>query len=348
MNRQLTALSGLAILLVVLHHTIDLQITWLQTAGVVLPHDWAFYTLIVLHRLGKVAVPLFLFISGSFIAYAARGNPPKLSWHTVQSALRRLIWPYVVWSALFYLLVFFQRHESQSAVGYVKSLAVGYPFHFVPLLIFFYAISVPLAAVAKRYGLALIVLIALYQLFLIIVEYPGTLNVTLPGGSQILSLPILGKTLALWGIYFPLGLVYALNLKRIQPWLQRIWPLLVALTIIFYGLDVLHTAGIVRLPMAVHLYPLTFVMLVPLIKRNWIPQVTQVEYLGKRSYGLYLTHLLVIDLALTAIRDLLPGLTSFPLLIAAPVFIMALAIPLLMMNLLSATPTRVAHPYVFG
>jgi peptidoglycan/LPS O-acetylase OafA/YrhL len=89
-------------------------------------------------------------------------------------------------------------------------------------------------------------------------------------------------------------------------------------------------------------------MLVPLIKRNWIPKVTQVEYLGKRSYGLYLTHLLVIDLALTAIRDLLPGLTSFPLLIVAPVLIIALAIPLLMMNLLSATPTRVAHPYVFG
>jgi peptidoglycan/LPS O-acetylase OafA/YrhL len=120
------------------------------------------------------------------------------------------------------------------------------------------------------------------------------------------------------------------------------------LTLVFYVVDVLHTGGLINFPLAVHFYPLTFVLLVPLIKRNWIPKVSQLEYVGKRSYGVYLVHLLVIDVALWAIHDSMPGLNGFPILVALPVFILALAIPLWIMHLLSAPSTRFVHHYVFG
>jgi peptidoglycan/LPS O-acetylase OafA/YrhL len=353
MQRQLVALSGLAILLVVLHHSIDMQISGLSESGIGLPTGWQLYLLAGLHRLGKVAVPLFLFISGGFIAYAARGNPPKLSWSNVQAALRRIIWPYLLWSIIFYVLVFFQRHESYSVAGYLKNLVVGYPFHFVPLLIFFYAISPLLTYTVKRFGLALIVLLAIGQLALITVEFPGALAVSGPEWMHHLSPPVIGHTLALWGIYFPLGLFCSLNFKYVQPWLQRLrWPL-IALTLTFFLLDVLHTAAVIHLPVAVHIYPLTFVLLAPLIKRNFIPKVEAHEYVGKRSYGLYLTHLLVIHLALSAVQEFVPlspgiWLLATPLLLVAPLFILGVALPLLVMHLLSAPPIRIAHRYVFG
>jgi fucose 4-O-acetylase-like acetyltransferase len=337
-----------AILLVVLHHAIDLEIAWLSKAGIALQSDWQLFTLVFFHRLGKVAVPLFLFVSGSFIAYAARGNPPKLSWQSVQSALRRLLLPYLVWSLLFYALIYFQRGERYDLVGYAKNLLVGYPFHFVPLLIFYYAISVPLARIAKSYGLLLIAALAVGQLWFIGVEYPGTLGFDLPGWAQQLSVPVLGGTLALWAIYFPLGMVYSLNSKSIQPWLERArWPLL-AFTLIFFGLDVLHTANTLHMPLAVHLYPLSFVLLMMLVKRQEIPKVEAFEYLGKRSYGLYLTHLIVIDVVIWVLQGALPSLLTYPLLVVLPIFALALTSPLLMMAAVAATPTRNVHRYVFG
>jgi peptidoglycan/LPS O-acetylase OafA/YrhL len=348
MNRQLAALSGLAIILVVLHHTIDLEVAWFREAGITLAQDWRLFTLVTLHRLGKVAVPLFLFISGGFIAYAVRGNPPRLSWQSVSSALRRLIWPYALWSVIFYIMVYFQRAESYSLMGYLKNLAVGYPFHFVPLLIFFYAISPLLAYLAKRMGFALLALFALGQLLLIGVEFPGILGFTFPAWSRYLSLPVLGETMALWGIYFPLGLIFALRIKEIQPWIHRFRWLLLACTLSFFVLDVLHTLTIVRMPIAVHVYPFTAVLLTPLIRRNWIPLLGEHEYVGKRSYGLYLTHLLIVNLALLGIEGFAPWLFNYPLLLVGPVFVLALGIPLLVMHLLSAPPTRNTYRYVFG
>lgn len=348
MNRQFPALSGIAIALVVLHHTIDLQLGWFADLGIPMAGTWQGNTLVVLHRLGKVAVPLFLFVSGSFIAYAAQGNPPRLSWQTVRSALTRLAWPYLLWSCVFYVMVFAQKGEVHSPLGYVKSLLVGYPFHFVPLLAAYYAIAPFLARFAKRYGVWLLAAILAAQIVLINLVYPGTWGFTFPASFSALVPPVLGGTFALWGIYFPLGLVYSLNAKRVQPWLRRaMWPLL-ALTLLFYGLDVLHTAGLLHAPYAVHIYPLTFLGLAPLVKRNAIPAVKQFEEIGKRSYGLYLTHLIVISLIYWAIGAFAPQLFRYPLALTPPVFALALGLPLLLMRATAHLPNRGAYRYAFG
>ena len=74
MNRQFAALSGVAMLLIVLNHTIEM--------GTKVPLSYGFpavagplrVALSVLQGLGVFAVPTFLFISGAFIAYAARAS----------------------------------------------------------------------------------------------------------------------------------------------------------------------------------------------------------------------------------------------------------------------------------
>ncbi len=349
MNRQLAALSGVAMVLVVLHHAIDLQLSWLQQAGQELT-GWQFGALVLLHRLGKFAVPTFLFVSGAFVAYAARGNPPHLSWHSVGMTLRRLLWPYLIWSVLFYAWIFWRRGDAYSALGYVKNLLVGYPYHFIPLLLFYYGVSPLIARAARRHGYLLLAAIGLYQLFLINLEFPGSLGFTFPvsGALGLLVPPILGETVALWGIYFPLGLVYSLKARELTPRVARLRAPLVAATVLFFLLDVLHTAGVIHAPLAVHLYPFTFLWLVPFIQRSAIPQVRQFEAVGKRSYGLYLTHLLVIDAAYFFVNHFAAGLFAHPLPLALLVFFLALAIPLLGMAGMTASPARRAYRFAFG
>lgn len=348
MSRQYVALSGLAMVLIVLHHSIDVYVGWLPAHGMELADGWQSLVLVVFHRLGKAAVPLFLFVSGSFIAYAARGNPPRLSWNTARSSILRLLWPYLLWSAVFYVLIFWQHNEVYSPFGYVKNLLVGYPFHFIPLLLFFYAISPLLAPVSRRYGLPLVLLVGLYQAVLISIEFPGTFGIYPPQWAEFLSPPVLGHTLALWAIYFPLGMVVSLNLTKAKPHLRRAIWFLIPFTLVFYLLDVLHTANFLDMPAAVHVYPLTVVLIAPLVNRNSIPRVKELEIVGKSTYGLYLTHLIVIDLSLMAIFAVLPALLSFPIPMVIVLFALASAIPLATMNFVATGRTRVAYRYVFG
>ena len=96
MNRQYGALSGVAIFLIVLNHAIHFG---LQTSPVGPPWLGA---LIALQALGAFAVPVFLFVSGAFLAYAAK----EFSVTFIRSSLERILWPYVIWSGIFYTLMY--------------------------------------------------------------------------------------------------------------------------------------------------------------------------------------------------------------------------------------------------
>ena len=348
MSRQFAALRGLAILTVVFYHTIAL--------GVAIPREWGYppiegvarIVLLWLQQFGYLAVPTFLFISGCFVSYAAAGTPPKLSWKTVLSNLKRVWWPYLLWSIVFYAIVYFQRNETYSAPGYIKQLITGYPFNFVPILVFWIALSPILVQLARRFSGVLIAIILLYQMFLLNLEYPGILGFTFPAWANWLKPPVLHFTLAVWGIYYPLGLIYSVNAKSIAPWLQKSKVALWAITGVFFVLGFLSMAEILGFQLANYVYPLTFVLLLPTIKRDMIPWVRQLEEVGKHSYGLYLTHLITLDLALVAVNALLPNLLNFRIWLMPPLFILALMIPLAVMSYVARSPARGLYRYVFG
>ena len=90
MNRQFPALSGLAMLLIVLNHTIEMGTSVPVQVGYP-PVEGAMRTVLsLLQGLGVFAVPTFLFISGTFVAYAARGEPPKLTGKFLKNSLSHI------------------------------------------------------------------------------------------------------------------------------------------------------------------------------------------------------------------------------------------------------------------
>jgi peptidoglycan/LPS O-acetylase OafA/YrhL len=348
MNRQFGALSGLAIILVVLNHSIHMSVLVPQQLGYHPVDGIGGLLLIALQQLGTCAVPTFLFISGCFVVYGARNSTVWQSYKSTWARLPHILWPYAVWSVAFYILVYEQSNEHYTFFGYIKNLLVGYPFNFVPLLVLYYLLSPLLVRLGKRYGAVLIGVVGIYQLILINLLIPNALGFQFPDWMRVLVPRVVSATLADWAIYFPLGIVYGLHSKSLLPWLQKLRWVSVAAAIILLALRILNEAAILHVPLAGSLAPLPLMALIPLIKRDSIPMAQQLEWVGKMSYGLYLTNLIVADATIWLIQYALPGLLESQIVIEPLMFVAALGIPLIVMKTLSQLPIRGAYRYVFG
>jgi peptidoglycan/LPS O-acetylase OafA/YrhL len=344
MNRQFTALRGVAMLIVVLSHTIDMGTQALLKSGSQAMTPTTQGILGVLRTLGYLAVPIFLFIAGTFVAYAARGEPPRLTWKFLRKGLSHVWWPYVVWSAVFYLVLLVQFRETYTAFGYVKNLIVGYPYNFVPLLLLMYFLSPLLVAVAKRHGWLVIIAVGGYQLLLLCLMRAEALSMT---RITFLIPKIFGKTLTQWGVFFPLGIVYTLHMRTMLPYLDRLkWVLTAAATTLFF-LGAINW-NVIQLPVAAYFLPGPVVLLLPLIRRDQIPLVNWLETVGKRSYGLYLIHIIVLDLALAAAGAFAGWTFRYPIALLPCIYAVTLSIPLFLMERIERSPARTISKYVLG
>jgi surface polysaccharide O-acyltransferase-like enzyme len=337
MNRQYGALSGIAIALILVNHAMHFGLE-------VAPVEGAWLGFVVfLQALGAFAVPAFLFISGAFVCYAAN----ELSLTFLRNSLERILWPYVLWSLAFFLVAWAAGREAVTPVGVAKHLVVGYPYHFVPLLTVWYVLSPLVVRAGRRYGTWLVCGIAVYQAALLVVRFPVLFGVPTPSWAFLLKLPVLFKPLSDWAIYFPLGLVLALHNSRVKPTLARLRPLLVAATAGLFAGGLLNAYGIVHAPWARFVAPLPLMFVLPTIDRNAIPWLSRFEALGRRSYGVYLTHFVALNVA-AWIAAGLPA-THVPALLYPTFFVVALGASLGLMELLARPgPLRWAYRYLFG
>jgi len=350
MNRQYLALLGLAIVIVVFYHISYMVNDIPQEFGYPPIGGRMSTLLVILRQPGVFAVPTFLFISGSFFAYAsqARGKGTRFAYKVSWENIKHVFWPYLIWSIAFYIAIYIGRDETYTIQGYIKNLIVGYPYHFIPILVFYYAIAPILVLLSKRFGLIVIVVIAIYQVFLINLIYPGILGFDLPRWMNYMALPVLKGTLAVWGIFFPMGVIFGLNMRMIMPVLKKLKWLFLVLTFTLFALTILNITSIINAPWARFLFPVAFILLVPIIKRQSIPMVRSLERIGQRVYGVYLTHLLILYLALLIIYAVAPTLLYYRILLIPGLFALALGLPLITMKSFSQSRARVLYKYVFG
>jgi peptidoglycan/LPS O-acetylase OafA/YrhL len=348
MNRHFPALRGLAILLVVVNHAITLTLDGVRTHGFPPLPGWERVVLVGLRSLGLVAVPIFLFLSGYFAVYAMRGKPMAAAYRSVRLSLQHMLIPYLLWSIVFYLGIYVLLGEAYTVLEYVKFLLVGYPFNFVPLLVLFYLASPLLIRVAQRWPSVVLIGIGLYQLFLAFVQLPGLLGVTLPAWAVYLTPPGLRLTMALWGIFFPLGLVFSLHEGAAKSLVQRGWIALAVASLGLYLLATLDVLGLIVAPLAGVVLPVAVIPLMVLVRREVIPAATSLEHLGRNAYALYLTNLLLISLVLAGALALAPLLYLVPILLAALAGAVAIALPTMAAAALARSPRPRLRLYVFG
>jgi peptidoglycan/LPS O-acetylase OafA/YrhL len=348
MGKQFTFLRGLAILFVLVNHSITMSLWMAERSGLSAPGRVLYDLMVVLKQFGLITVPIFLFLSGAFFAFGIANRSNKGTVRIVWQNILGALWPYLLWTCFFNLMVLFLLKESITPLQFIKNILVGYPFNFVPLLLFFYVLGPLLVWGMKRSPAISILVILLYQVFLLLEENTGYFGIFLPEWAHYFALPVVRDPLSKWAIYFPFGVFYQLNSRSFSGQSRKFAVPIAFLLIAIAVLGDLHELHIIVFPLANILMPFFFILLIPLVTRRASPVFLWVEAIGKRSYGFYLTNLIALTLTLLGLKVIFPWLLEQYVVLVPLLFIIALYVPWGLMKLLEMSPKRVVYHYVFG
>jgi peptidoglycan/LPS O-acetylase OafA/YrhL len=203
----------------------------------------------------------------------------------------------------------------------------------------------------RRRGALLLTAIGAWQAWLLAVRFPEMFGLEgwLPAWAGATTPPVLFTSMSDWGIYFPLGLVISLHGAGLKPQLERWRPAAVAAVAVFFGLGILNAFGLLEAPWARFVAPLPLMFILPTIDRRSIPWLDAFERLGRRSYGIYLSHFVAINAVVLTIGRGTPGLERLPLVVVPAFLIAALGLSLGLMEVMArAVPVRRIYRYAFG
>jgi hypothetical protein len=348
MNRQFPALRGFAIFLVVLNHSIVLSLKAISFYKLPRVSIWETNILLTIKEVGVLAVPIFLFLAGSFMMYSLMNQTIAKGYRLILPALKNALIPYFIWSIIFFIIRLFLGHERFSFLGYLKNLIVGYPYNFVPILIFFIVISPLLAYIIKKYAILVLIGFGIYQFMLVIIQLPDVFKLSLPTWMKILSPPVLSLPLTLWAIFYPLGMIYIQHSQNLKKYVGKILPLSITLSIISFGVAILHELGYISFPLAEWFFPIAVVWIFPFVDRKKIPLLSFFEKLGKRSYGLYFMNLIIINLLIFITAKLTSFLYSVETLVVILFSFITIFVSLKFMEWIEKGPAKKLYRYLFG
>lgn len=370
MVRRLLYINGLAIISVILFHTSGMGFTAMLAWGQrYLPPgvnpmtqigSLPYYGLRIIEQLVVFSIPAFLIVSGYFVAVATGRNQPNVSWKVVTTRIRNLVIPYLLWSIVTIGLKIFVEGDRPSPLTLVRTLLTGSAnevFYFVPLLAQFYILSPVLVPLARKHWKALLLGVAILQLTIHAIQLPVLLGRPDLSITQVIRL--LPKWLFLTKIlWFPLGLIFGFHLadfKRVlfsfRWWLAGAAILLIPLGFVEWEVY-FRLSGRVWLEhsetLIDSLYSLAVVFGLLAFERANYPMTNLISDLGAKSFGIYLTHAIVIEYVAKIIYRLMPELLGYQILLQPVLIVCGLGVPLLMITLMNALPVRKHYTYVFG
>ena len=318
----------------------------------------AYYAVAAIQQLALFSVPAFLFVSGFFVAYAARGQGNDLSWKIVRTRITGLLWPYFIWMMV-YLVVEALQGRTYALIEYVRRVLTGDvagPFYFVPLLGQFYLLSPFIVRWAKNRPVALLsIAVAVQVLGRVLLMYLQFAN------QQLLTTVLSNGWLFIWhAIYFPLGVVLGFRWNAASAVLARLQVGLGDRDLC-PGSDE-HYGGSMAVPdtgvrgWLANDFRIVWYLCVDLYSRLFRPSPEAKDSLprlsrvvrGTNSYGIYLVHLLLLGWLARAIQHFIPWLLAQPVLLVFVLAAVDIALIALFMKAVARSPARKWYRYLFG
>jgi peptidoglycan/LPS O-acetylase OafA/YrhL len=350
LRRTIPILRGLAILDVILAHA-NWHVLARFTAG-----DVRGYPFVVLDEMSKCAVAAFMFIAGYFIAYVTSGGKRDLPWQVIRARLENLLWPWLVWSAVFVVGHSFQDRPI-ALVEFLRALIMHY--YFVPLLICYYLLARVLARWAKTHTRVLLIGAAIVQLLAVALFYARAYH---PGFPEALKPWVDHGPLQYlrFALYFPFGIVCGMFPRRVEETLARFRPVLPWLALLAFGLSVAensmayNTGGAfwplrgLRTKLSSALFCVTFILCFVAFEGLKVPFSRMVSQLGARSYGLYLCHYPVLGIVARVVRGTLPWVASQGWLFLPLLLVSTTSLTVLLMMSVAKLPAKRIYRYLFG
>lgn len=365
MTRRLLLLNGLAILAVVCNHAAGWGLTalryWLGNPAtpVLAAGHWAdgvrYYGLTAVKCLTTFAIPAFLFVSGFFVAYMARGSRSAVSWKAVWGRLKFLLVPYLLWSIVIFIGDALEGHV-YGPIDYLSRLLTGsaHPVYFyIPVICQFYLLSPLIVSQAQTSPRKVLIVAAVLQAVALSLHYLLLARPQLAGLEKVVEL--LSPT---YGIFFCLGVVAGLYLTPFKMWLSKVKVQLLAAVLVLGALVLIESEVVFRLTgvrqggspatLSNSLYTLAFVLCFAAFDEVRLPFSAALNRLGAASFGIYLLHPKVLELIARAVHKLIPWALTYQVLFQPLLVGIAIGASLLFMYLVSRSALRKSYRYLFG
>jgi surface polysaccharide O-acyltransferase-like enzyme len=302
-----------------------------------------------IRQMSTFSVPAFLFITGYFIAFMARGENSNVTWAKVLPRVRALIFPFVLWTIIRFALL----RQFPTSLEEVLD-----PYHFVPLLIQYYLFSPVFVPLAKEHWKAFLTAAAVLHLGVQSLNYLSGLGVTFAGQELLLGLTPRWLFIGQQPFWFPLGLVFGLHTELFKEKLNPMRGIFAVSTIVllilafveFELVEVLN--GEMRLNPQFGGYSRTFFILSFLLwfitNESAVPFIDKISYLGARSLGVYMANIPMIYVVAVLMYQFAPWLLGKQFLYQSILFSAGLFGPLILMELIRRSPARQGYRYLFG
>jgi fucose 4-O-acetylase-like acetyltransferase len=368
MTKKLLYFNGLAILAVILFHSVG----WGFTAMFSWFHRYlpvgvdpaiqigtiGYYSFRFIEQLVSFCIAGFLFVSGFFVAFTTPAKENTISWKTVLNRVKFLVIPYLIWTTLFVVLNFAEGNQLPLRVlaRFYLTGASTPAYYFVILLVQLYLLAPFLVPLARNHWKILLVVTGLMQIAFHLLQYPLIIGSTSPIIVNISAL--LPKWLFLVRLFwFCLGMFIGFHRDLIKKWVENKTLLWGSLTMLFFVAGMVEWELLFRasgLPwietretLIDALYALTF-LLTFLSFNGVLPLKSFTEKIGSQSFGIYLVHIPVMELVSRSIYHFAPWLLGQAVLFAFIIALTGLIIPLTLMWLVRKSPLQKTYKVIFG
>ena len=324
-------------------------------------HSATYWGLTFVRRFIAFGVPVFLMVSGYFIAFASGRKEARVKWPILRARVVGLLIPYVVWSVIIFVgqAIFYNRMYP-SAWEYIRRLLVGGAtgsYYYIPLLIQLYLMSPILVPLAKRQWKWLLIGTAVLMIFVETLRYLQLFGL----GEPIV--PTLIKLTPLWFFprrlfWFALGIVFGFHIGEFKPFLVRHKNKLVAGAVLFYLLSFVEFELLLSLSgqpwidffstYTTNIYAGLFMLAMLSADKLKLPYTPQIMDIGAKAFGIYLVHEQVLELVGTLMFRYAPRILEYQILYQPIMITFALGVPLVLMRIVSRSPVKKLYKYSFG
>jgi hypothetical protein len=370
MTRKLSQLLGLAVLCVVLNHAANYGFNalffWTNCyLPVTVPNfdqygSPPYWGLTLIKRFIVIAVPIFLFVSGYFIAFATRKDAKTVSWDIIKSRTLFLFVPYFIWSTLIFLFNAVAYHQIDTPQVYLLKLLTGGAtgaYYYIPLIIQCYALSRWLVPWARKHWASLLGITAVLLIGLEGMRYFLLLNIA-PEWLRTVS-----RWFPIWFFpkrifWFSLGMVLGFHGSQLRPFLTRWRWLFAAGTLTFYIASIIEFEWLIQqsgrdwieafLMISSIFYALFFILTFISFPNVKLPRKELWATLGSKAFAVYLLNALALEFTGRILYEFVPAALGNQLVYQPIMIAGGLGLPLLLMWMVQKSPLRPYARYLFG
>ncbi len=366
MVRRFLYLNGVAITSVVLFHAAGMgfvaMFSWAQRNGAVPGAQLgslSYYALRLVEQFVAFSIAAFLVVSGYFVGIATGKTQKTVGWKVIISRVTNLAIPYLIWTAIALTLRFIEG-QRLSLAQLVQAILIGRTnevYYFIPLLIQFYLIAPILVRWEKANWRSLLFVTGLIQLLVTLVQYPTII------GNESSMWHSLGLAFPKWLFvtrifWFSIGITLADHITDFKRVFYPLRWLLLGTAAVLIPVGFLEWEGLVYLSGAEWIsiretlidviYTLTFILGLLAFDKGRFPFFDSFSFLGTKSFGIYLTHALVIEYSARLIYRFFPRILTHQIVFQPVLITLGLGLPLLLLSLVDNSPLRRFSKYLFG